>query len=315
MQYNKVTNDAFKNLIKEHSKQHTFKTINLQMLDRSIDVADFNIINRLLTPMQPFNAILVGDIFWPTGQNICKWCKINKVFCGFIQHGQWIYTANKINPKYLPSATFVYGQNIKDEIESWPYGKKSSVVATGNPRYDNVETNLDGKYIYVAPPVMHEVIPSSSDRINAQAKRLLESLSKSGARLMKNLLIHPHYREGNTKYLEKLFPIAKHVDKKENPFKYIKNASSVLTHRNSTTVLDAIAHKKQTILMNFDDYPSYFPIFYFADFAIESERPQECIEFLKHKFDPIANYEEKAKEFIVLGNASKRILDYISNKV
>lgn len=311
--YNKVTDQAFDNLQKVEG--FDFKVFNLRQLDTGIDTASYNVIDRILSRLRPFDAVLIGDIFWPTGQNICRWCKTYKVFCGFIQHGQWIYVANKMNPKYLPTTTFVYGYNIRDEIKSWPYGKKSEVVATGNPRYDNVKINQEGDLVYLAPPVICEENPSSPNKFNPVAKRLLEKFSSMGGDKLK-MVVHPHYRERETEYLKKLFPNSTHVDRKDDPFNHIRYCKAVLTHRNSTTILDAIAHGKLSVLLNGNSYPSYFPMFYFADFTIESDRIQECLEFLKYdiKLD-YDNYQEKAAEFIVLGNASKRILNHISGKV
>ena len=131
-----------------------------------------------------------------------------------------------------------------------------------------------------------------------------------------NLVIHPHYREGAVSQLAKFFPDAEIISPNFDPLPLIQKSSKVLTHRNSTTVLDAIACGKPVVLNNFIGYTkSFFPKNYFCEFTKESDWPPDCVTNLQSEFDvDYDNYHERARPFIRLGNASKRILSIIQGK-
>ena len=303
--YAKVTNDAF-NKFALSSTDLELKSDDLSVYGSKMDRLSYHEVHRLLTQQKPFDAILIGDIFWDTGQNICRWGQDNKVPVFFLQHGQWIYITNKKDPKYLPTATFVYGDKIQQMMSSWEYSKRSKVYVTGNPRYDNISRNNSGEYVYFAPPVMFENVPSAANRTDRNAFDNLVSLK--GIDKEVPMLIHPHYREINVPQLKDMFPYAKFADPQIDPLPLIQKSSKVLTHRNSTTVLDAIACGKMTVLMNFREKDkSFFPRDYFGEFAQESDWPSRCMTNLKSNVTEISDYEEKARPYIYLGNASKRI--------
>lgn len=301
LKYNKVTNESIEN-IKEHINH---KIVDLNIFGNKIDLLNFQEVSLFLRKFTPFNNILIGDIFWPTGQNICKWCFENNINCYFLQHGQWIFVNNKMNPKFLPSCTFLFGNKLKEEMLKWPYGKKSKIEVTGSPRYDNVKTE-QGNYIYFSPPVLTEYNPSS---INISHKKNFKFLSNLyGIDNHLNMIIHPHYREVNIDVLKKMFPKANFVEPKTRAIDIIAKSYKVLTHRNSTVVLDAIACQKNCVLVNFAGFDSFYPKNYFREFAIECNNISECIEVLKKEC--VIN-TKSTSDFIMLGNASKRISSII----
>ena len=310
LKYNKVTNESFDNL----SNQLDSHTIaDLSIFGKNIDILSYDQVDKFLTPLLPFSTIFIGDIFWPTGQNICKWCISHSVSSCFIQHGQWIYVKNKMNPRHLPSLTCVYGDNIANMVNSWPYGHKSKVVSTGNPRYDNIEIN-DNRHdcIYFCPPVMKEIVPSGPDRMDENSVIAVKSLI--GIDRIAKLSIHPHYREGWVDYLHEWFPEAVFIDQSENALTHIQQSDLVITHRNSTSVLDAIACGKKAILINFNNIiTSFFNNGYFKDFAVECDNAQSCLKYCsKYQVGHIANsYIEDAKPYLYLGDASKRIAEMV----
>jgi hypothetical protein len=110
--YNKVTNNAFHKL-----NSINVKFADVSIFDKKMDILSYSNVDIFLTNLLPFDNILIGDIFWPTGQNICKWCANNNKKCIFLQHGQWIYIKNKTNPEFLPSITCVYGRNVANMIK------------------------------------------------------------------------------------------------------------------------------------------------------------------------------------------------------
>lgn len=305
LQYNKVTNESLKQFSRHSSVEIKWGSLT-DLLD--IDCSSYHVIDRFMQSFLPFDAVMVGDIFWPTGQHICKWCSVNEVRCFFLQHGQWIYTKNKKNPKFLPSCTFLFGKNIQFECSDWEYGKRSVLFATGSPRYDGCSlTSKEGDYIYFSPPVLLEETPSVPPRYDCGVKRLL--LHMKGLDSQARLVIHPHYREGAVRELKKIFPHADIIDPHTSALELIQKSQKVLTHRNSTVVLDSIACGKQVVLMNLDVYPSYYPKGYFGSFAIESNSLSNCVRNLEkdYEIEDVGQYMREAEPYVILGDASCRI--------
>jgi hypothetical protein len=303
LKYNKVTTEAFERFAKKTDLDVIWG--DLSTFGHKLDTLSPNQISTFLSKLLPFDAVLVGDIFWPTGQAICSWCSTHRVKCFFIQHGQWIYTANKKNPKHLPYCTCVYGENIRREIQSWPYGRRSKVEATGNPRYDDLwHENRIGDSVYFSPPVMLELNTSARSIHHPQQEKMVRSLKGIDSQF--NVLLHPHYREGKLDLLRRLFPNAEFADPAAPALDLVVDSRSVLTHRNSTVVLDGIACRKRIVLMNFRD-KSYYPREYFAPFALESSNFEECVSNLAKEPEVISDYEKKARPHVVLEGASTRI--------
>ncbi len=297
--YNKVTNEAFRKFETECGSDFEIEWLDLHSFRGAIDTIDPAKLKANLKKIEP-DAIMVGDIFWPTGQTICEWCKKNSAKCYFLQHGQWVYTKNKKNPDHLPYCTFVYGDNLKREIENWPYGQKSRVEAVGNPRYDNL-TPERGDYIYFSPPVIVELSPSSANihhRSSLSRLRAIRGIDKEI-----NLMLHPHYREGAISELTSMFPAAQYVHPQAEVLPLVAKSSKVLTHRNSTVVLDGIACGKEVVLMG---GPSHYPRNYFGDFARESD-PATCTMMLRETPKVVQSRKMKARPFLYLDNASRQI--------
>lgn len=287
--------------------------LSLSVFGDKADLLSYNDVNDFLNK-QLFDAIVVADIFWPTGQNICQWCIRNEKKCYFWQHGQWIYTLNKENPQFAPYGVFFLGDNILKKCSSWPLAKKSKFIISGSPRYDNIDVNTNKEdYVYFSPPVVLEEVNGATSKYNAQVHKLLKSIKGIDNKV--NLYLHPHYREGMVTELRSLFPNAKYIDKKEEVFKHISKAAKVLTHRNSTVILDAIACHVSVVLLNFDSLKnSFYPKEYFSEFAVESTTSENCVANLLSKSHEILDYEIKAKKHILLGDATSRILNVIKNE-
>lgn len=306
LKYNKVIDEA---IDKIHVKLNNSSVDDLKIFGSSIDKLTYKEIDSFLSSHKNITSITIGDIFWSTGQNICHWGLENNVKIFFLQHGQWIYTLNKKNPPYLPYCTFVFGNNIKKELLSWPYGQKSKVEVTGNPRYDELSTSNDG-FIYFAPPIFLELNPSAADIYHYKNIELIEALA--GIDKRHYIKIHPHYREGKIEYLKKIFPYAEFIDKDEPALNYISKCDKVLTHKNSTTVLDGIACKKVVVLTNFTGYKnSFYKNHYFRSFAYECLSPSHCERTLK---TDIRFSDDDPSDFILPGNATNNIINIIENK-
>jgi hypothetical protein len=75
VRYNKVTNHSFTILSGNFPESW-----NVQWTDpvnsRRMDILSYNEVHELLASLHP-NIVLVGDIFWKTGQNICRWCRVS----------------------------------------------------------------------------------------------------------------------------------------------------------------------------------------------------------------------------------------------
>lgn len=310
MSCNKVSKEAFDKLAGAFDG-----LCNILRHEVSSDVMAYSEIEKQLNSFGAINFLVVGDIFWPTGQNVCRWCKEKKVLCFFWQHGQWIYTKNKKNPRFLPTATFFLGGNIKRECSRWGYGKRSKLRVTGSPRYDGIERSDDSDGpIYFSPPVINERSPSVPNRYNYEAKKSIAKIMGLDDEV--DMVIQPHYREGSVDDLRSMFPRATFKDPSDDPITHILNSGKVLTHKNSTVILDAIACGKQSVTMNLGVLPSAYPEGYFGKFVVESESPDHCLSVLNESIVSLPHYyETSASEHILLGNASKRMTDYVMSLV
>ena len=174
---------------------------------------------------------------------------------------------------------------------------------TGNPRYDNLRCR-DGDYIYFSPPVMLELNASSKSVAHPKHEKMVRELQ--GLDQKHKVIIHPHYREGKQHILRKIFPSAEFIEPEAPVLDAIADAKCVLTHRNSTVVLDAIACRKQVVLMNFSG-DSYYRTGHFAPFAVESSNFEECMRNLAKEPEVILDYEKRARSHLALEGASKKI--------
>lgn len=310
LRYNKVTTEAFEKFAEKSDLQVVWG--DLSSLGRKMDTLSPSQVSSFLNKFVPLDAVMIGDIFWPTGQNICAWCSNRRIKCFFLQHGQWIYTDNKRSPKHLPYCTCVYGENIKKEIMSWPYGRHSRVEATGNPRYDDLwHENREGDYVYFSPPVILELNTSARSIPHARHEKMVRAVK--GVDSKHKVLLHPHYREGKLDLLRKLFPSAEFADPAAPALDLVIDAKQVLTHRNSTVVLDAIACRKRVVLMNFDD-SAHYPKGYFGPFADENSNLDECLQNLAKEPEVIPDYENQARSHVVLEGATAHIEQLIKGR-
>lgn len=308
VKYNKVTNHAIQNISSYISSRADILYADVFKFGSRADILSYSDISTYFASIKSFDCVLVGDIFWKSGQNICLWAKKNKKKVFFLQHGQWIYVDDKKSPNHKPYSIMFFGDKVCEMCKKWDLGRQSKCVVTGSPRYDHVEVGLKGEYVYFSPPVIKEMNKSSPSRVR---KHPMEELSKIQKINCKDLLIQPHYREGDLLTLKKWFRGATFVDPALDPFPFIAKCKAVLTHRDSTVVLDAIAHGKKTILMNFDGgLRSFYPRFYFGSFATESSNMSD----LQRNIDTISGneiidekYVQSARQYVYLGNASERV--------
>ena len=306
IKYNKPTNESFQEL----SKSIESEWADLNVFGEKINHLSYKEIDNFLYQYKSVKSICVGDVFWPTGQSICQWCLNNNIKCYFLQHGQWIYVDNKRSLPYFPFATFLLGDIINQTVKSWDYGKRSKLFVTGSPRYDSIKPN-NGEYIYFSPPIIFEVNNGCELRFRSVTMEYLRSMK--GIDKNRNMVIHPHYREGRVDVLKDLFPHATFKDVSDSSLFLVSNSKCVLTHRNSTVVLDAIASGKGVILINMGKLLSSYPTGYFGGFATECKSVDD-IKINFGKDSVLYNYNDRvalAKPYILLGSASKRISSLI----
>jgi len=300
IKYNKPTNESFQEL----SKSIKSEWADLNIFGEKINHLSYNDIDNFLYQYKSVQSVCVGDVFWTTGQYICQWCLNNNIKCYFLQHGQWIYVENKHNIPYVPFATLLLGGIINQTVRLWEYGKRSRLFVTGSPKYDAIKPN-NGQYIYFSPPIMFEYNPGYINRARKETIQHLSSLKGIDKDI--EIIIHPHYREDRVDVLKEMFPYAKFIDKNESVLPLISGSKCVLTHRNSTVVLDAIASCKKSVLINMEKMKSSYPTGYFGEFAVECKDINEIKLNLKNNFPVMYNYADRAEPYVLLGNASIRI--------
>ena len=308
LKYNKVTNQSF-DVLSRHPAIDFFVS-DLGKFGGKMDHLSVANVQKIIP--DNVDAIVVGDIFWPTGQNICRYAEQRGIKVYFLQHGQWIYIDNKRNPRHLPFCTLVNGERTLQMVMQWPYANRSKVHAVGNPRYDEIHRQSEGDFVYFGPPVLTEIEHSGASRRNENAAVLLTNLKGIDKRV--KIKIHPHYREGRVSVLKEMFPQAEIIDPKDDPLKHVSQSSKVLTHRNSTAVIDAIACGKPSVFVDFRGQDrSFFKRGHFGPFGIECDSPIDCISKVsantKLPFDVnSAEYSVAAAAYLQVGNASERIV-------
>lgn len=315
LKYNKVHNHSLQNLSRKLSKDFGLIWGDLESFQDKKDLLSYSVLENFISSFGNIHFIVTGDVFWETGQNLCKYCTNNGIPLFFLQHGQWIYIKNKKRLNHYPSCTMLFGDNVSNMCSSWEYGKHSNVVVTGSPRYDAASPN-GGSYVYFSPPVIEELIHNKPTGVCRRSfKRNLEAIKKIDKEVP--MVIQPHYREARTDELHKLFPCAQFADPQLDALKLIRGAAKVLTSRNSTVVLDAIAHQKPVVLMDFPEYDAcFFKRGYFGEFALESETKSHLVDnLLIDTKIKRTDYVSKSKEHIFLGDASSRIVECIKNGV
>ena len=97
----------------------------------------------------------------------------------------------------------------------------------------------------------------------------------------------------------------------------IRGAAKVLTSRNSTVILDAMAHQKPVVLMDLPEHDAcFFERGYFEGFALESKTKSHLVDnLLDDTKVKRTNYVSSAKKHICLGDASSRIVDWVKEGV
>ena len=313
LKYNKVHNDSLLHLAPKLAKYFEVLWGDLSIFGKEMDLLNYDAVRDYFVSFGQLDFIVVGDVFWETGQSICRYGTEHDIPVFFLQHGQWIYIENKKKLNYYPAYTLVFGDNVANMCSSWIYGENSQVVVTGSPRYDNALPN-GGSYVYFSPPVIEELIHEQpTGRIRHSFYENLEAIKKIDKELQ--MVIQPHYREARIDHLHKLFPCAQFADPQLDALKLVRGATKVLTSRNSTVILDAIAHHKPVVLMDFPEYDAcFFERGYFKNFALESDTKAHLLDNLSAEIKTKRADYTNARKHIYLGDASNRIEEYMRGR-
>lgn len=315
LKYNKVHNDSLRNLAPKLTKRFEVQWGDLSVLGRQTDLLSYEVIEGYFDSFSELGFVVVGDVFWKTGQAICRYGQEHDVPVFFLQHGQWIYVRNKKTLNHYPAHTLLFGDNVANMCSLWEYGKNSRIEVTGSPRYDTASPN-GGSYVYFSPPVIEELIHDKPTGVCRCAfKENLEAIKKIDKEVL--MIIQPHYREARIDELHRLFPSAQFADPQLDALKLIRGADRVLTSRNSTVVLDAIAYQKPVVLIDFPEHDScFFKRGYLGEFALESQNRANLIDnLLIDTKVKRADRIDRAREHIFLGDASTRIVECIKKGV
>lgn len=316
LKYNKVHNYSLEILSPKLSKICSVVWGDLAKFNEKMDLLPYKVVKDYLLSFGKVDFIVIGDVFWKTGQNICRVCKEEGITVFFLQHGQWIYISNKKKLDHYPDHTLMFGDGVGSMCSSWEYGKNSKVSVVGCPRYDDATSNGNGNpYIYFSPPVIEEMIHGEpTGRIRTPFLNALKRMS--GIDKKTSLVIQPHYREARVDILKMLFPRAQFADPQLDALKLVKGSSKVMASRNSTVVLDAMAHYKMVVLTDFPENDAcFFKRGYFGEFALESDNKKHLVENLNADVDiRRTGYVSRARKYIYLGNASNRIAELVQRE-
>ena len=76
VKYNKVIDETFDALIPGLKEITGAEVVvkNIRSFGDKTDILSYKEVSMFLEEVNPYE-VLIGDVFWPTGQNICKWCK------------------------------------------------------------------------------------------------------------------------------------------------------------------------------------------------------------------------------------------------
>ena len=311
LKYNKPHNQSLLNLSLQLQNKHTIIWGDLFSFGSKMNLLSFQDIAHYFSTLEKFDAVILGDIFWTTGQSICQFCKEKNIISLFLQHGQWIFTQNKKKLQYYPTFTLLFGDNVKQTCLTWPYSKYSNIQVIGCPRYDNAVKVESEDYFYFSPPVIKEIVHHNKPANRLRDKHLNSLKKIIGIDKKYKVLLQPHYREAGIDLLQYLFPKAQFVDPEEDPLLLVQKSMKVIGSRDSTIILDAIAYHKSVVLMDLETV-GYFPRNYFDNFAEESNNFQEFIVNLNKDYQEPLNYDNEARKHILLGNASARISEILN---
>ncbi len=316
LKYNKVTNESLGVLVQSLDKHQIVWGDLAELGKDKRDLLPYQVVTRYLDAFEPLDAVVIGDVFWTTGHNICKWCENNKrarVKCVFLQHGQWIYVENKRKLRRYPTHTAMFGDDTANECRGWSYGQSSKVIVTGSPRYDPYARCGDGDYVFFSPPVIQELIHEQTGPMREPFYRAL--LYIAGFDRETRVLLQPHYREARVDLLYRMFKDAEFVHPKDKTLDLVAGSNKVVASRNSTVVLDAIVCGKPTVFTEFPNCDSaYFFRGTFGKFGLESDDRKHFMENILSDYHvPEKDYEELARRHIRLGNASKRIVQILES--
>lgn len=284
--------------------------------DNDRDLLSYSYIKSFLNQLKDMDAIIVGDAFWPTGQNICRWTRENKKKCILLQHGQWIYYEDKKTIKHIPDIFCLFGDNIVNKCSQWPISSKTKFIAVGNPKYDNIVNCSNNGSVYFSPPVIEEIVHNKPNGIiNRTNREQIKELSLSKIFDTVPCFIQPHYREAKISDIKTMFPNLQIINPKDNPLEYIKKSKSVLCSRDSTVVLDSIACDKMPVILDYkNDSKRTFKKGYFGVCAKESSTLNELINNLRNSYDYNPSIEEKNKHIYPCGS-SVRFLNIINEEL
>lgn len=316
LKYNKVANETLEILSKSLGN-HELRWGNLVELGRNnVDLLSYTQISRYLEAFEPVDMVVVSDVFWPTGQHICRWCTRNlrDVKCLFIQHGQWIYVTNKKKLREYPTHAVLFGDNVTNECKSWSFGKSVSVVSTGSPRYDSYAPSPAGEYVFFSPPVIQELVHGRPKHVREPYLRALQYIVGFDKEI--RVILQPHYREARLELLMTMFPDAEFVDPDDRTINLVAGAKTVVASRNSTVVLDAIVCGKPTVFTEFPNCDAaYFRRGYFGKFGLENDGSQHFLKNVLSTNNIVGqDYELQARPYICLGDASERIVEIIEGR-
>lgn len=202
--------------------------------------------------------------------------------------------------------------------------KKSNLIVTGNPMYDQLFKKLQPKpssnekkttHVLFAPSTLYEHGFWSVKQKNFVIHEIVEKISSNKDKFKLMVKIHP-----SSSTLSNYAPIIHSIDPSIPIYReggidqFLDDVDVVISSRSSTAEVYALLNKKRIVICNF--FNSEEDQFAKQGIAIQCNNPNEIINSIEKAME-LKTYEESRQDFIKKflyewdGNSSKRIGDYL----
>lgn len=237
----------------------------------------------------------------------------------------WKYVLTDTNDyKFAPNTIqFLENNMLIESLMKFGF-KKSHLIVTGNPMYDQLFKKLQPKsslnkkkitHVLFAPSTLHEHGFWSIKQKNFIIHEIVEKISSNKDKFKLMVKIHP-----SSSTLSDYAPIINSIDPSIPIYQdggidqFLDDIDIVISSRSSTAEVYALLNKKRIVICDF--FNSEEDQFVKQGVAVQCNNPNEIINSIEKAME-LKTYDERRQDFIKNflykwdGNSSKRIGDYL----